>query len=244
VADVVRVEPLTPGFVRITLGGDDLAELAVEEPGEILTLLWPAPGAGLVLPGLGWTFPPGVAERQHARNYTVRRWDASTRQVVVDFVLHGDEGIASAWAARARPGDTVGFAGPRVHWKSHLECDWTLLVADETGLPALAAIAETLPPEHRALAVVEVAGPREEQPIRSPARLEVRWAHRGDAPPGSTRVLERALRSLDVPDGQGRAWGAAESTVMRRVRRSLRERWRLPASHVSALGYWVCAGDH
>jgi hypothetical protein len=33
---------------------------AVPGPGEIVTLLWPAPGAGLVLPEGGCGFPPGV----------------------------------------------------------------------------------------------------------------------------------------------------------------------------------------
>src|SRR6185312_3698850 len=99
-------------MVRITLGGPALRGFFVEEPGEIVTLLWPAPGADLVLPEVGWRFPPGVADAQHARNYTVRFWEPDTHLLDIDFVLHGDHGLASRWAAAVRPGDPLGFAGP------------------------------------------------------------------------------------------------------------------------------------
>src|SRR4051812_30537853 len=181
IAEVVRVEPLTPATSRLVLGGEALADLPVEEPGEILTLLWPAPGRELVLPGAGWRFPPGVADAQHARNYTVRGFDAAAGELHVDVVLHGDHGHAARWAAAAAPGDTVGFAGPRVHWTTDPDADWSLLVADETGLPAVAAIAETLPADRPAIAVLEVAGAAEERPI-APG-VEVHWIHRL-RPPG------------------------------------------------------------
>lgn len=67
------------------------------------------------LPRTGWRLPPGVAEAQHARSYTVRRWRADVHELDVDFVVHGDHGFASRWAAAVRPGDTVGFLGPRTH---------------------------------------------------------------------------------------------------------------------------------
>lgn len=238
VAEVTAVRPLTPAMVRITLGGPALRGFFVEEPGEIVTLLWPAPGADLVLPEVGWRFPPGVADAQHARNYTVRAWEPDARLLDIDFVLHGDHGLASLWAAAVRPGDTIGFAGPRTHWTVAPGADWSLLVADETGLPALAAIVETLPAGHRAIAVVEVADAAEEQTLDGPADLDVRWLHRRGRAPGTTSLLADTVDALALPAGDGRAWGGGEALAMRDVRRHLREARGLPATEVSVLGYW------
>ena len=46
---------------------------------------------------------------------------------------------------RARPGDPVALWGPRTAYAPPAGTDWYLLVADETGLPAVAAILESLP---------------------------------------------------------------------------------------------------
>jgi len=238
VAEVTAVAPLTPRMARVTFAAPSLAGFPVEQPGEIVTLIWPEPGGDLVLPERGWRFPAGVPE-PHARNYTVRDHDADAGTLDVDFVLHGDHGVASAWAQRARPGDRLGFAGPRTHWEPADDGSaWTLLVADETGLPALAAIAATLPAFHRAIAVIEVADGAERQPIACPGRLDVHWVHRDGAAAGETHALADAVRALPLPDGRGRAWGAGESGVMRAVRDHLRDERGLPRSALQVLGYW------
>ena len=236
-AEVVRVATLTPRMSRITLAAPELADFGVEEPGEIVTLGWPAPGRELVLPRPRWRFPPGT-EDQHWRNYTVRAYDPARAEIDVDFFLHGDAGRASAWATRAKPGDRVGFAGPRTHWRDHDGgADWSLLVADETGLPALLAILETLPEGHRATALVEVADDAERQPVETAADVELQWLSRAGRAPGTTTVLARAVRDLALPGGRGRAWGGGEARAMRAVRDHLRERG-MARGTVQALGYW------
>ena len=151
-------------------------------------------------------------------------------EIDVDFVLHGDHGRASAWASRAQAGDRVGFAGPRTHWCDNGGADWSVLVADETGLPALLAILETLPAGHRAVALVEVADEQERQPVQTDADAELRWLVRGRA------ALADAVRALELPWGRGRVWGGGESLVMRDVRDELRRRREVVDLHV--LGYW------
>lgn len=243
IAEVVRARSVTPLMRRITLSGPALADFFVDEPGEIVTLLWPAPGRGVVLPRDGWRFPRGVADAQHARNYTVRRWNAPARELEIDFVLHGDHGRAGAWAARARPGDEIGFAGPRTHWTApDPAAGWTLLVADETGLPALQAIAEALPAGHPAWAIVEVADARERQLIHTAADLRERWLTRDGRPAGTTTLLADTVRALNLPGGRGAAWGGGEALAMRDVRRHLRDERGLRAAGVSVLGYWKHAG--
>lgn len=239
VAEVLAVAPLTPRMARIVLADPALADFPVEEPGEIVTLIWPEPGEDVVLPLDGWRFPDGVPE-PHARNYTVRAHDPAAGTLVVDFVVHGDHGVAGRWAASARPGDRIGYAGPRTHWTLGDDdgAAWTLLVADESGLPALAAIAATLPAHHRIIACVEVADADERQPLQTAARLDVHWVHREGAPAGETLVLADAVRALPLPDGRGRVWGAGESGVMRVVRDHLRDERGIPRSAMQVLGYW------
>jgi NADPH-dependent ferric siderophore reductase len=232
VATVVREARPTPRMRRITLAAPEFGDLGIEEPGEIITLGWPARGRELVLPGRGWRFPRGT-RGQHWRNFTVRRHRPERAEIDVDFFLHGD-GRASRWAARAEPGDRVGFAGPRVHWRANGGADWSLLVADETGVPALLAILEALPTGHRALALIEVADERERQPVETRADVDLRWLTRGGQPAGTT--LPAAVRGLELPPGRGRVWGGGEALAMRAVREELGE--RVEPEAVDALGYW------
>jgi NADPH-dependent ferric siderophore reductase len=232
VASVVAVEPVTPSMRRFTLKADAFADFGLEQPGEIITLGWPAPGRELVLPRAGWRFPRGN-EDQHWRNFTVRSIDRERSVVDVDFFLHGDLGRAAAWAERAQVGDRVGFAGPRVHWKGN-GADWSLLVADETGLPALLAILETLPAGHRATALAEVGDEGERQAVETAADVDLHWLVRGGRPPGTTTLLADAVAELALPRGRGRVWGGGEAMAMRAVR----ERLRKPGRSLQALGYW------
>lgn len=239
IAEITAVRSITPHMRRITFGGPHVAALPIEDPGEFISFIWPAEGReDIVLPAEGWTYPPGTPE-QHARNYTVRSWNASAGTVDVDFVLHGDHGKASRWAAAATVGQRLGFGGPRKHWTEFDDgAAWSLLLADETGLPALAAITETLPAWHRAIALVEVADRHERQTLGSEARLDVRWIHRDGAAAGESGALLRALRQVALPDGRGRAWGAGESRTMRVLREHLRDERGLERRALHLLGYW------
>ena len=236
VATVAAIERLTPGMTRFTLHDPAFADPGIEQPGEILTLGWPQDGEALVLPQLGWRFPDGKPE-QHWRNFTVRGFDPGAATIDVDVFLHGDIGRASAWARRATVGDPVGFAGPRTHWEPDPEARWTLLVADETGLPALLAILETLPAGHRTIALAEVAGDDERQPVISPAHVDLRWISREGRPAGTTTVLADALRRLRLPPERGQAWGGGEALAMRDVRRHVVANHPAIASR-SLMGYW------
>jgi NADPH-dependent ferric siderophore reductase len=225
-------------MARITLTAPAFADFGVTEPGEIVTLGWAPDGEELVLPQLGWRFPRGTRE-QHWRNYTVRRHDPAGGEIDVDFALHEDPGIATRWAAGAKPGDRAGFAGPRTHWEADGGADWSLLVAVDTGVPAALAILESLPAGHRAIALLEVADDREEQPVATNANADVRWLSRNRQAPGTTTLLPDTLRKLELPAGRGRVWGAGESRVMRRVRDHVRRSRGIPKEAVSVLGYWA-----
>ncbi len=242
-AEVVRVVDVTPRMRRVTFAGPEVAAfLTVTGPPNI-KLYFPDADGRLDLPAREhhrYVWAPG--QRERVRTYTMRRADAQAGELDVDFVRHGDEGLASAWAERARPGDRLGLlAGgglvPGV-------CDWIVLVADETGLPAVGWILEGLPATTRGLAIVEVADAGEEQDLVRPPGVEVRWLHRDGALAGSTRMLQDAVLALDLPPqdvvvagGTARIWVAAESAVVRELRRHLREAG-FDRRQQLIIGYW------
>jgi NADPH-dependent ferric siderophore reductase len=237
VATVTAIDSPTPAMRRFTLHAPEFADPGIEQPGEIMTLGWPADGEPLVLPGVGWRFSPGVPE-QHWRNFTVRDYAPQRATIDVDFFVHGDVGRASAWAERACIGDEVGFAGPRTHWQADTQATWSLLVADETGIPAQMAILETLPAGHRAIAIAEVADDAERQAVTSAAEVEMHWVSRAGRPPGTTGVLIETLRALSLPRTRGQVWGGGEALAMRDVRRHLQRNHPAAAASMRVLGYW------
>jgi len=226
IAEVTARTEVTPTMARFTLSHPTFADFGVEQPGEIITLGWCDEGEELVLPLLRWRFPEGKPE-QHWRNFTVRDYRPDRAEVDVDFFLHGDAGRAAGWALRAKPGDRVGFAGPRLHWKGVDGHDWSLLVADETGVPALLAILATLPAGHRSIAI---AGADDPQEIATPADVDLRWVPAAD--------IVDAVRALDLPDGPGAVWGGGHSPAMTKIRRHVRAQRKFARGAVQVLGYW------
>ncbi|WP_432018598.1 siderophore-interacting protein [Streptomyces sp. 1222.5] len=236
-AQVVRTERLTPHMQRVVLGGEGLAGFAADTcTDHYVKLLFGPPGV---------TYPePFDLERIRAefpreqwpvtRTYTVRAFDPEHRELTLDFVIHGDEGLAGTWATRVRPGDPVRFMGPGGAYAPAPDADWHLLAGDESALPAIARALETLPAGARAHAFIEVSGPEEEQKIDS--EVEVVWLHRGTRPVGE--ALLEAVRALDFPAGRPHAFVHGEAGFVKELRRLLRVELQIPREDLSISGYW------
>ncbi|MGV4987202.1 siderophore-interacting protein [Streptomyces sp. NRAIS4] len=236
-AQVVRTERLTPHMHRVVLGGEGLADFAADTCTDHYVKLLFGPD--------GVTYPePFDLERIRAefpreqwpvtRTYTVRAWNPEHRELTLDFVVHGDEGLAGPWATRVRPGETVRFMGPGGAYAPDPAADWHLLAGDESALPAIARSLEALPAGARAHAFVEVSGPEEEQKIDSD--VEVVWLHRGDRPVGE--ALVEAVRALRFPEGRVQAFVHGEAGFVKELRRLLRVELAVPREDLSISGYW------
>ncbi|MFE9403027.1 siderophore-interacting protein [Streptomyces sp. NPDC006530] len=243
-ARVVRTERLTPHMVRVVLGGESLAGFGVGEyTDHYIKLLFPAKGVRYPEPfdmeRIRAEFPR--EQWPSTRAYTVRGWDAELGELTVDFVVHGDEGLAGPWATRVKPGETVRFLGPGGGYAPDPAADWHLLVGDESALPAIAAALEHMPAGAVVHAFVEVAGPEEEQKISTPDGTTVTWLHRGEAAVGSQLVA--AVRDLEFPTGDVHAFVHGEAGFVKELRALLRVERNIPRERLSISGYWRLGQD-
>ncbi|MFJ2245583.1 siderophore-interacting protein [Streptomyces sp. NPDC087862] len=241
---VVGVERITPRTARVTFTGDALAELMEDRPDQQMKLCFPREGREGVprLPepdaddtyGMRW-YEAYLAipepERPLLRSFTVRGYDRRRDVMRVDFVLHGDDGPAARWGRDARPGDVLGMVGPSSLYARPLPAaDWLLFAGDETALPAIGTLLESLPAGARALVWAEVADAAEERPLGD---ATVHWVHRDRG--GS---LVDAVRAARLPAGSGAAWLAGEAGAVRALRRHLVEERGLARKAVEFSGYW------
>ncbi|QYM63708.1 siderophore-interacting protein [Microbacterium sp. Se5.02b] len=244
---VRRIEEITPRMRRIVVGGDGLGEATVDghvhrafaAPGfdDHIKLIFAADGdldsaLPIQLPhGIEWT----AAENRLARDYTPRWVDVGGGEMALDFVLHGD-GPAASWAQSAAIGDELSFVGPKSSLRLPEELDWIVLIADETGLPAVGRFLDERPTDAVAhvLLLVEDDAARQELSVR-PGDT-VTWV---TAPGGDAAALEEAVRNLVLPtEGEGYAWAAAESRALLPVRRFLQRERGLAKDRLNITGYW------
>jgi len=208
---------LTPSMVRIVVGGPDLEGF----------------GAG--------AFTDHYVKCRFGdktRSYTVRAWDPERLLLTLDFVVHGDRGIAGPWAAQAQPGDELLMAGPGGAYTPSPDADWHLLAGDDAALPAIAVSLARIPAGIPVFAVVETDGPEHRQALESPGDLTVVWLDRAAGPGEDPDLQLDAVRALELPDGRGHAFVHGEATAVRLLRRHLLVDRGLPADDLSASGYW------
>lgn len=177
------------------------------------------------------------------RTYTIRRFDREANELAIDFVIHGDVGLAGPWAAHAQPGDEISFTGPGGAWAPGADADAFLLVGDEAAIPAIAATLEALPADAEARVFLEVASADHHQSLPVTDRTEVTWVHRDEHGLGYGEALVRAVVAAGVPDGVVEA-GVVEAFVhgnadmVKPLRRFLFFDAGLDRSRVSISGYW------
>ena len=236
---MLRTEWVTPHLVRVVLGGEGLSGFpAGEYTDHYVKLLLPPPGAPYRAPfdveDLRATLP--ADQWPVTRTYTVRDWDAGAGELTVDFVHHGDVGVAGPWAAAARPGDEVQLSGPGGAYAPSPDAAWHLLAGDESALPAIAAALGRIPAGAVGRVLVEVADAGERQHLEPPPGVELTWVVRGPAPVG--QALVAAVVGADLPAGPPHAFVHGEAGFVRELRRFLRVDLAVPREQLSVSGYW------
>ncbi|TCP45105.1 NADPH-dependent ferric siderophore reductase [Tamaricihabitans halophyticus] len=236
--EVLRSYPLGAGLIRVILGGPGTDGFEAHSPDEHVKLIFPEPDGELRLPEpnglmLSWPRPSPTT-----REYTVRGYDPVTGELAIDIALHGT-GLGANWARTVEPGATVHVAGPPGGLIVPHNYDRYLLAGDLTALPAIDRWLEELPRTAAGWAFIEVADASEEIELSAPEDMAVHWLHRGASPPGTGDMLERAVRTVSIPDGERCfVWLAGEAGQLKPLRRWVRDELKLAKTDYDITGYW------
>ena len=208
---VQRVSRVSPHVVRLVLAGEGLRGFPVGAFTDHYVKL---------------LFPPVT------RTFTVRDFETESSTLTIDFVVHGDSGIAGPWAARAQPGDEIALLGPGGGYTPNIAADWHLLVGDASALPAIALALQRIPAERAAHVFIEVDSADEQQPLPSDADTHIHWVCR------TSSELVDSVRGFEFPPGVPDTFVHGEAGAVRSLRRHLLVDRGLPKEALSASGYW------
>jgi len=250
--EVVRSEQLTPHMLRLVLGGpgfdtftpneftDAYVKLVIVDPGIDVASL-PQP---LTIDSFS-ELPQ--EKRPTVRTYTVRRADPQRREICIDFVIHGEHGVAGPWAVAAQPGQPAYLMGPSGAYAPDPAADWHLMAGDEATIPAISAALEALPDNAIGHVFIEVAGPEDELELTRPDGVELHWIYRGgradlvpDDQAGDHAPLIAAVKECPWLPGQVQVFIHGEAqAVMHNLRPYIRKERGVDAKWASSIsGYW------
>lgn len=247
---VLRRERLSEHFARVTLGGEGLDRFRHLGFDQWFRLFMPVEGGSLAgvphkLTTLSYarymTIPK--ARRPALRNYTVRAHrplGTEGPEIDVDVVLHDPDGTAgpgATWAQTCRPGDAVGLIDEGVGFTPAPSLSQVVLVAEESGLPALAGILGSLPDDVTGVAVAEVPTAGDRQDIATPPGVTLEWVVRDDPAAVPGRAVLAAATALPLPDGPFYGWVVGEQHLPT----ALRRHWvaaGVQKENIMFCGYW------
>jgi NADPH-dependent ferric siderophore reductase len=249
VLTVETTEQVTPHVVRVWLTDSSEGDTNLFEfPDNGLTdsyvkLVFVDPALGLKPPydldGLRETLPK--EQLPVTRTYTVRSVDRDARRLSIDFVTHGDTGLAAPWAVAARPGDRLSFHGPGGGYAPDAEVPWHAFVGDLSALPAISVALETLPATATGVALIEIHDEADAIEVAAPAGVEVRWLINPDSE--DIDFLAGAVDAIEWPadaaePGRVQVFAHGERESIKSIRKVLRER-AIPRESLSISGYWA-----
>jgi NADPH-dependent ferric siderophore reductase len=226
---VTRIENLSPHMKRIVVAGDALNDFPPNQEGAHVKAIFPHPGDSK--PKLGMLF----GAKKWMRSYTIRAFDAHTKELTLDFAVNDHSGLATDWALRAQVGDFLGIAGPGPAKYPNYQADWHLIVADLTALPAAAAALEKLPEQAKGYAFIQVPSTADIQVLRKPEGVVIEWvigAHQAQ------NLLLDSVKKLTWLSTTPAIFIAAESAQMQEIKQFVKDQPQYLKVQSYASGYW------
>ncbi|MFH0411869.1 siderophore-interacting protein [Corynebacterium sp. L4756] len=237
-ATVTARQQISPDLVRLSMSAPELAGRDLEFTDHYIKILFVPEDADYA-----WPFDLAEvrenqprAKQPQLRTYTLINFEKETGNFDVDFVTHGDSGLAGPWARDAQVGEVFGFAGPGGAWRPEETYEHFVLAGDESAAPAISAGIANLPEGATATAYIEVESEDSVFDIATPETAEVKWVYRHGATHGTE--LSRAVREAGVP-AKKTSWfihGVAE--MIKEMRRFLFVESEIAKDDVSISGYW------
>ncbi len=223
---VSEIHQLTPQLLRMVLTGQDLADFPQGQEGGYIKLRFPHSDPEL---------------KPRVRSYTIVNfaYDATLEryELTIDFALHGDTGLASAWALTAKVGDTISIDGPGSVKLVDAAADWFFLVGDMTALPALNVNLQKLPSNAKGYVVLDIVSEAEKTYLTIPEGLQVHWVI-NPHPDQPNNLLVDTVKSLTWEQGQANVWVACEFEAMRQLRRYFKQDRAVDKNNLYISSYW------
>jgi NADPH-dependent ferric siderophore reductase len=240
VLHVQRREQLNAHLVRIVAGGPGMAQFRPNDfTDKYVKLLFVDAELGLTPPydldELRASLPP--EQRPVSRTYTVRSVDLDAQQLTLDFVTHGEEGLAAPWAAQAEPGDVLTLSGAGGAYRPNPDVDWHLFAGDESALPAISSALEALGHDASGIAYLETADAGHYLDAAVPTGVDVVWLERPE-PGAQPQLLADAISAGPWPAGRVGVFAHGERESMKAARAALRGRLS-DQDELSLSGYWA-----
>lgn len=238
---VSRKEYITPHYIRIYLTGEDIPLFDNTTVGVNNKILIPPKGLNKIhFPEFDYEkrqwYPMSEEVRPTVRTYTHRGIDLKANEIWIDFVAHGDEGPASAWAINAKENDVLGVLMKDGKTELYAKAESYLLVADATGIPVIAAILEDLPETAKGTCILEVHGKEDEQELQTKASIEFIWLH-NEYPQNGSQLAE-VVKQQALPQTSRFAYVAAEFSSVKEIRQYLRKEKSWRQDELYAYSYW------
>lgn len=237
---VLRAWRVTPNMRRVILTGAELAGFSFYRHGLGPYVKLLVPSTNLKQPGWPRVGSNGAIEcpddqRPSVRTYTVRDFDEERQELTIDFVLHGDNGVASRWATKAEPGDSIallerGFSQP-------YGVDRYVFIGDHTALPAIAQSLENLADDSMGQAIISLDHAEDKQPLRAPPGLSVTWLIGKNMIELPSLLTDLKLASVGTSEYLF-LWVGAEAKLARSLRTHAKDGLCLPKDQYSILNYW------
>ncbi|WP_430867580.1 siderophore-interacting protein [Demequina aurantiaca] len=232
-AEVLGTTQITPNLRRVHLGGGDLARWeATGKPDEYVHVHIPDADAAE-----GWEDDHDIA-----RHYTIRRHSiagepgAEAVTIDLDVVTHG-HGRGATWAKTCQPGDHVAISTARGFYGPPEGTTKRLLIADATGLPAVARILEEASADEEFDVIIELLDLADKVTFASAATVRPVWRVSGNG--RSPSALEACMSRASTPDEDVYVWIAGETSETRRARKFLRANWGRHHTSYRIVGYWL-----
>ncbi|WP_292009878.1 siderophore-interacting protein [Chryseobacterium sp.] len=239
---VNRKEYITPHYIRVYLYGDGLQTVQDNTTvGVNNKILIPPKGADKIYfpkidsKKMQWIYPPEEV-RPTIRTYTHRGVNAKRKELWIDFVSHGDEGPASAWAINAKKGDLLGVLMSNEKTELYKTVQNYVFVGDATAIPVIGSILEELPISAKGVCIIEVFDENDKQNLFTKASIELIWIYNTHPQMGSE--LANWLKKLPLPEEDRFAYIAAEFTTVKNIRQYLRKERLWNRDEVSAYSHW------
>ncbi|GAB3303928.1 siderophore-interacting protein [Epidermidibacterium keratini] len=238
---MVSSTEVSPHLVRIVAGGPGFEQYNDNDfTDKYVKILFADPAHGLTPPyDLEVLREQSPEQLPTRRTYTVRESDRDAQTLTIDFVVHGDEGVAGPWARAAQPGDLMVLTGAGGGYTPEPDASWHLLIGDLTAVPAISAALEALPDDAVGHVFIETENAEDLAGLREVAGVPVTHV----APyPGVDRIgdaLVEAVRALEWRDGIPQAFVHGERETIKVLRRHLVDEREIPRERLSISAYWA-----